>query len=120
MGVTVYQYPKCSTCRNALKWLDEHGVLYEAIDIVKAPPTSAILKELHQKSGLPLKAFFNTSGKKYRELDLKNKLGEMSDEEQYQLLASSGMLIKRPIVTDGTKVTLGFKEDQFNDVWSTF
>ncbi len=120
MGVTVYQYPKCSTCRNALKWLDEHGISYEAINIVEAPPTSTTLKELHQKSGLPLKAFFNTSGKKYRELDLKNKLGEMSDEEQYQLLASSGMLIKRPIVTDSTKVTLGFKEDQFHDVWSTF
>ncbi|MED4129106.1 arsenate reductase family protein [Shouchella miscanthi] len=118
MSVTLYEYPKCGTCRNAKKWLDAQSVSYEAIHIVENPPSAEELKELHQKSGLELKAFFNTSGKKYRELDLKNKRAHMSEQEQYELLASDGMLIKRPIVTDSTKVTLGFKEEQFETNWA--
>ncbi|MFS0787689.1 arsenate reductase family protein [Shouchella sp. 1P09AA] len=118
MSVTIYEYPKCGTCRNAKRWLDEQNVNYEAIHIVEEPPHAETLKELHQKSGLELKAFFNTSGKKYRELDLKNKREAMSEQEQYELLASDGMLIKRPIVTDGKTVTLGFKENQFQENWA--
>ncbi|WP_054707762.1 arsenate reductase family protein [Bacillus sp. JCM 19041] len=117
MSLTIYEYPKCGTCRNAKKWLSENGVEFEAIHIVDSPPSATELKELHAISGVELKAFFNTSGKKYRELDLKTKLPNMSDEEKYQLLASDGMLIKRPIVTDGEKVSFGFKQDQFNDLW---
>lgn len=113
----MYEYPKCGTCRNAKKWFSEKGVEFEAIHIVDSPPSATELKELHVNSGLALKAFFNTSGKKYREMDLKSKLPNMGDEEKYQLLASDGMLIKRPIVTDGKKVSLGFKQDQFDALW---
>ncbi len=113
----MYEYPKCGTCRNAKKWFSEKGIEVEAIHIVDSPPSASELKELHANSGLELKAFFNTSGKKYRELDLKSKLPNMNDEEKYQLLASDGMLIKRPIVTDGKKVSLGFKQDQFDYLW---
>lgn len=117
MSLTIYEYPKCGTCRNAKKWLEQHDVSFEAVHIVETPPSKERLKELHKKSGLALSSFFNTSGKKYRELDLKNKRASMSEEEQYELLSSDGMLIKRPIVTDENKVTLGFKDDQFKQTW---
>ncbi|WP_188206612.1 arsenate reductase family protein [Alkalibacillus aidingensis] len=117
MALTVYQYPKCGTCRKALKWLDEEGIDYESIHIVDQPPSKKELTKLIEKSGLLVKKFFNTSGKKYRELGVKDKLKDMSDEEQIELLASDGMLIKRPITTDGEKVTVGFKEDLFSDTW---
>ncbi|TFB24285.1 arsenate reductase family protein [Filobacillus milosensis] len=117
MSVTVYQYPKCGTCRKAIKWLDENGVEYEAIHIVEHPPSTTELKSFIEKSDLPVKKFFNTSGKKYRELGLKDKLKDMSDDEMVELLASDGMLIKRPIVTDGHKATVGFKEDTFAQTW---
>ncbi|WP_059105930.1 arsenate reductase family protein [Shouchella shacheensis] len=117
MALTIYQYPKCGTCRKAKKWLDVRNMIDTDIHIVEHPPSAEEIKQLHEKSGLALKAFFNTSGQKYRELGLKDKLAEMSEEEQYQLLASDGMLIKRPIVTDGNQVTLGFKEDQFEKTW---
>ncbi|GAF14435.1 arsenate reductase [Bacillus sp. JCM 19046] len=117
MSVKLYEYPKCGTCRNAKKWLEQNDVTFEAVHIVDQTPSKERIKELHQKSGLELKSFFNTSGKKYRELDLKNKRNSMSDDEQYELLASDGMLIKRPIVTDETSVTLGFKEEQFKQTW---
>ena len=100
-------YPKCSTCRKAQKWLDEHDVDYDIRDLAE-------LELWHQASGLPLKKFFNTSGQLYRSLELSKKLPGMSDAEQYALLASDGMLVKRPIlITDDNKVLVGFKEDQW-------
>lgn len=107
-------YPKCSTCRKAQKWLDEHDVDYDIRDIKTDNPNLAELELWHQASGLPLKKFFNTSGQLYRSLELSKKLPGMSDAEQYALLASDGMLVKRPIlVTDDNKVLVGFKEDQW-------
>lgn len=118
MALQFYWYPKCGTCRKAKKWLDDHSVAYEEIHIVENPPLREQLAELYQHSGLELKKFFNTSGQKYRELGLKDKVGTASDSELLELLASDGMLIKRPIVTDGTKVTVGFKEEEFAQTWS--
>lgn len=107
-------YPKCSTCRKAQKWLDEHDVDYDIRDIKTDNPDLAELELWHQASGLPLKKFFNTSGQLYHSLELSKKLPGMSDAEQYALLASDGMLVKRPIlVTDDNKVLVGFKEDQW-------
>ena len=107
-------YPKCSTCRKAQKWLDEHDVDYDIRDIKTDNPDLAELELWHQASGLPLKKFFNTSGQLYRSLELSKKLPGMSDAEQYALLASDGMLVKRPILgTDDNKVLGGFKEDQW-------
>lgn len=107
-------YPKCSTCRKAQKWLDEHDVDYDIRDIKTENPDLAELELWHQASGLPLKKFFNTSGQLYRSLELSKKLPRMSDAEQYALLASDGMLVKRPIlITDDNKVLVGFKEDQW-------
>ncbi|VEF47064.1 arsenate reductase [Bacillus freudenreichii] len=117
MGLDIYLYPKCGTCRKAKKWLDDQGVEYNEIHIVEEPPTKDQLKNMYEQSGLELKKLFNTSGKKYRELGLKDKVKEASDDELLDILASDGMLIKRPIVTDGKKVTVGFKEETFNDVW---
>lgn len=117
MNVTFYWYPKCSTCRKAKKWLDENNVTYEEVHIVENPPSRELLKDLYQKSGLELKKFFNTSGQKYRDLGLKDKMKEASEEELLDILASDGMLIKRPFTTDGNKVTLGFKEEHFNEIW---
>ncbi len=107
-------YPKCSTCRKAQKWLDEHDVDYDIRDIKTDNPDLAELELWHQASGLPLKKFFNTSGQLYRSLELSKKLPGMSDAEQYALLASDGMLVKRPIlITDDNKVLVGFKEEQW-------
>ena len=114
MEVLFIEYPKCSTCRKAQKWLDEHDVDYDIRDIKTDNPDLAELELWHQASGLPLKKFFNTSGQLYRSLELSKKLPGMSDAEQYALLASDGMLVKRPIlVTDDNKVLVGFKEDQW-------
>ncbi|OMP67833.1 arsenate reductase family protein [Domibacillus epiphyticus] len=112
-----YWYPKCGTCRNAKKWLDEHNVSYEAIHIVDMPPSKAELKEAYEKSGLPLKKFFNTSGQKYRELGLKDKVAASSDDELLDILASDGMLIKRPLAINNNTVTVGFKEDEYAQKW---
>lgn len=117
MSVKFYWYPKCGTCRNAKKWLDQNEVNYEAIHIVDNPPTRSELEEIYQKSGLELKKLFNTSGMKYRELGLKDKLKEMTESEMLDLLATDGMLMKRPILIQGDKVTVGFKEEQFQQVW---
>lgn len=119
MALRFYWYPKCGTCRKAKKWLDEHGVEYEEIHIVEQPPSRNELEKLYQASGLPLKKFFNTSGKKYRELGLKDKIGTASEDELLDILSSDGMLIKRPIVTDGQTVTVGFKEEEFNHTWTS-
>lgn len=107
------EYPKCSTCQKAKKWLTEHQIEFEDRHIVENNPTKEELKEWHKRSGLPLKRFFNTSGMKYKELNLKDKLPDMSEEEQYELLATDGMLVKRPILLDDTFVTTGFKEKEW-------
>ena len=117
MPLKFIQYPKCTTCKKAQEWLEENSIAYESIHIVEQTPTEEQLTDLYKKSGLPLKKFFNTSGNKYKELGLKDKLANMSEEEQLALLASDGMLIKRPIVTDGEKITLGFKESDFVETW---
>ena len=102
-------YPKCTTCKKARDFLDENGVEYEVRDIKTDNPSYEELKEWHEKSGLPLKRFFNTSGMLYRSMELKDKLPDMSEEEQLRLLASDGMLVKRPIAVSGDKVLVGFK-----------
>lgn len=109
-------YKKCSTCAKARKWLDDNGVEYTEREIKDDNPTEKELRKWHKESGLPLKRFFNTSGMKYRELDLKNKLTEMSEDEQFKLLASDGMIVKRPIAVVDDKVLVGFKEDQWREV----
>ncbi len=103
-------YPKCSTCQKAKKWLDEHNIDYTERHIVETNPTYDELKEWYSKSGLPLKKFFNTSGLLYKEMQLKDKLPTMSEEEQLQLLATNGMLVKRPLVVNGDTVVVGFRE----------
>ena len=107
------QYPPCSTCQKAKKWLDEKGIAYTDRHIKENNPTYEELKGWHEKSGLPLKRFFNTSGLKYKELNLKEKLATMTEEEQLRLLASDGMLVKRPIVVTDNHIFTGFKESEW-------
>ena len=107
------EYPKCSTCKKAKKYLEEHGIEFEDRHIVEENPTKEELAEWIRISGKPIKKFFNTSGMKYRELGLKDKLPEMSEEEQIELLASDGMLVKRPLLIDGEMVPAGFKEAEW-------
>ena len=109
-------YPRCSTCKKAQKWLDEHGQAYTVRDIKEDNPTEQELRSWREKSGLPLKRFFNTSGQKYREMELKDKLPAMSEDEQYALLATDGMLVKRPILLGDGKVLVGFKEKEWQEV----
>ena len=104
------QYPPCSTCQKAKKWLDAKGVSYTDRHIKEQNPSYEELKEWYEKSGLPLKKFFNTSGLLYKSMNLKEKLPAMTEEEQLRLLASDGMLVKRPILVKGDKVLTGFKE----------
>lgn len=111
-------YPKCSTCRKAKAFLDSQNLTYTLRDIKEANPTEEELRQWRQKSGLPLKRFFNTSGLQYRALGLAKKLPEMSEEEQYQLLASDGMLVKRPILVKGEKVWVGFREKEWEELLS--
>lgn len=106
-------YPKCTTCKKAQKWLDDNNIGYELRDIKENNPTLEELTEWYKASGLPLKRFFNTCGNLYKSLGLKDKLGEMSEEEQLKLLATDGMLVKRPIVVDGNTVLVGFKEQEW-------
>ena len=105
------EYPKCSTCQKAKKWLDENGFTYEDRHIKENNPTYEELKSWYEMSGLPLKKFFNTSGLLYKSLSLKERLPDMSEEEQLRLLATDGMLIKRPVLVFGDSVLLGFKPD---------
>lgn len=109
------EYAKCSTCKKAKNWLDAKGFSYEDRPIREENPTAEELKEWHQKSGLPLKRFFNTSGNLYKEMGLKDKLGGMSEEEQYQLLATDGMLVKRPLLISEEFVLTGFKEAEWEE-----
>ena len=108
-------YPKCTTCRKAEKWLNENGIAYEKRDIKEEHPSMKELKNWHTKSGLPLKRFFNTSGMQYRELKLKDKLSQMSEEEQLELLASDGMLVKRPLLIQDDTILVGFKETEWTE-----
>ena len=108
-------YPKCSTCIKAKKWLDEKGVKYTERHIVEENPSFEELKEWLEKSGIPLKKFFNTSGMLYKEMQLKDKLQRMSEEEQLKLLSTNGMLVKRPIVVKGKTVLVGFKEADWSE-----
>lgn len=107
------EYPKCSTCKKAKKWLTEQGVSFAERHIVEQTPTAEELKEWQGKSGLPLKRFFNTSGMKYRELNLKERLQTMSEEEQLTLLSSDGMLIKRPVLVTEKGAAAGFREAEW-------
>ena len=106
-------YPTCSTCQKAKKWLDEHGCSYEERHIKLENPSYEELKMWYQRSGLPLKRFFNTSGLAYKALNLKERLPQMSEEAQLRLLASDGMLVKRPIVVDADRILVGFKESEW-------
>lgn len=108
-------YPKCTTCKKAKKWLQEQEISFEERHIAQENPTYEELKEWHKKSGLPLKKFFNTSGMLYREMKLKDQLPGMSEEEQLQLLATDGMLVKRPILVADNYVLVGFKEAQWQE-----
>jgi len=112
-GMKVFQYPRCGTCRKALKWLDARGIEYAAIDIVESPPSLAQLKKAHKLSGLPVTKFFNTSGQAYRDGDYKARLAKMSDAQALQELATNGKLIKRPLVIGSDFVLVGFKEDAY-------
>lgn len=109
-------YPKCSTCQKAKRWLDERNIDYTERHIVENNPSYDELREWYQASGFPLKRFFNTSGLLYKEMQLKDKLVTMSEEEQLGLLATNGMLVKRPVVIDEDFVLLGFKEDEWKQV----
>lgn len=108
-------YPKCTTCQKAKKWLDENNIDYTERHIVENNPSYDELKQWHEKSGLELKRFFNTSGLMYKEMQLKNKLPEMSEEEQLRLLSTNGMLVKRPIVVGNDTVLVGFREAQWTE-----
>lgn len=107
-------YPKCTTCQKARKWLDDNKIEYEFRDIKLDNPTLGELKEWHNKSGLPLKKFFNTSGLLYKSLDLKNKIPTMTEDEMLKFLASDGMLVKRPLIVGDDFVLVGFKETEWN------
>lgn len=111
----VYCYFKCTTCKKALKWLEDHEVTYEVIDIKENHPDEKTLRQLHKKSGLPLKRFFNTSGMLYREMGLSKKLPDMSEDEMYELLASDGMLVRRPLLITENQVFTGFKEAEWKE-----
>ena len=113
--VLFLEYPKCSTCQKAKKWLDERDVAYTDRHIVEDNPTAEELRAWHERSGLPLKRFFNTSGMLYREMELSKKLPDMSEDEQYALLATNGMLVKRPLLITAATVIPGFKETAWEE-----
>lgn len=108
-------YPKCTTCQKAKKWLDDNEIQYELRDIKLVNPTLDELTDWHKKSGLAVKRFFNTSGLLYKSLDLKNKLPQMTEDEMLQLLATDGMLVKRPLLVSDTFVLVGFKENDWSE-----
>ena len=108
-------YPKCSTCQKAKKWLDANDISYEERHIVEENPTYEELKQWYEKGDLPLKKFFNTSGMLYKEQKLKDKLPDMSEEEQLRLLATNGMLVKRPLIVEDNLVLTGFKEKEWTE-----
>lgn len=109
----LYCYPRCTTCKKAVKWLEENRIDYEYKHIVEETPSKEDIKKYYKESGLPLKRFFNTSGNVYKELNLKEKLAEMSEDEQFELLASNGMVLKRPLLVGKDFVLVGFKEAEW-------
>lgn len=109
------EYPKCCTCQKAKKWLEEHGIAYQDRHIKEENPTAEELRGWHKKSGLPLKRFFNTSGMLYKSMELKDKLPGMSEEEQYELLGTDGMLVKRPLIVGEDFVLTGFREKEWEE-----
>ncbi len=113
MSVLFIEYPKCTTCQKAKKWLDGQGLRHQDRHIKEQNPTAEELKEWHKKSGLPLKRFFNTSGMLYKSMQLKDKLPSMSEEEQLSLLATDGMLVKRPLLISGDTVLVGFRQAEW-------
>lgn len=115
--LTVYHYPKCGTCRSAVKWLQNRGYELELHDLWEEAPSVDQLKQWIPPSGLPVAKWFNVSGDVYRDLGLKDKLPNMTDIEKIRLLAGNGKLVKRPVVSDGRKVTVGFKEGMYEENW---
>ena len=111
------EYPPCTTCQKAKKWLDAHGIAYTARNIKADNPTYEELTEWYKRSGLPLKKFFNTSGLLYKSMELKDKLPSMSEEEQLRLLATDGMLIKRPLVITENTILTGFREKEWEEAF---
>lgn len=114
--IKVYCYSKCSTCKKALKWLDDNKIEYALIDIKEEHPDEKTLREYHKRSGLSLRKFFNTSGQLYREMELSKKLPDMSEDEMFKLLASDGMLVKRPLLVTEDAVLTGFKEADWKEL----
>ena len=112
-----YQLPNCSTCRKAAQFLQEHGVSFEPIHIVELTPTAAEFRKLIEDTGVEVDQLFNRQGTKFRELGLKDKLKALPLDEKLNLLASDGMLVKRPLATNGKQITLGFKEEQYRQIW---
>lgn len=113
--IKVYCYSRCTTCKKAIKWLKDNKIQHEVIDIKENHPDEKTLRDLHAKSGLPLKKFFNTSGQLYREMELSKKLPDMSEDEMFKILASDGMLVKRPLLITDKGVVPGFKEETWKD-----
>jgi arsenate reductase len=112
-----YQYPKCSTCRNAQKWLQNHKVELESVDITTQPPSKDQLKKILKTSGKTLSDLLNKSGEQYRALNMKEKIKTLTEDQILDLLAKNGRLIKRPLVFDSSNATIGFKEDEFKKTW---
>ena len=118
MSILFVCYPKCTTCQKAAKWLQEQGVVYEMRHIKEQNPSEEELRRWHQLSGQPLKRFFNTSGQLYKSMELAKKLPEMSEEEQFALLATDGMLVKRPILVTDDRVLVGFQQAEWEQALS--
>ncbi len=116
MSHVLYQYPACSTCRKAVKWLEQQETPFESVHLKESPPDVGTLRDLWQRSGLPLRRFFNTSGKSYRSGNWKERLTTASEEEALAGLAEDGMLIKRPILDTGETVLVGFREEEYKDL----
>jgi len=112
-----YHYPACSTCRNAEKWLKSHGQELKAVDITLTPPSKAQLKRILEHSGKPVTSLLNTSGEQYRLLNMKEKIKTLNEDQILDLLSKNGRLIKRPLVFEGDKATIGFKEEEFKKTW---
>lgn len=117
--IKFYGYKKCSTCRKAEKTLEKLNVDYQFIDITEIPPAVSVLKKIFKQSGVDIKKLFNTSGVQYRELKIKDKLPGLKEGDILKMLAANGRLIKRPLVLDGSRATVGFKEDEFRGTWKS-
>jgi len=118
MSHTLYQYPNCSTCRKAAKWLDQQGIAYDSVHLVEQTPDATVLQDLWTRSGLPLKKLFNTAGQSYRAGNWKDRIGSTSDGEALASLAQDGMLIKRPMLDLGEVVLVGFREDAYQSAFA--